>query len=723
MHMEQELLAACETNNIEIAITLLEKGVSPDVRFVEGYTPLMICCGNGQLQFAQMLLKSGAHPDLKNDSGSSALKIACLKNNNALVQEILKHYANPNIEDSQGFTPIMYCVMNGYIEVIETLLSAGADPNIKSAKGGYSAIDFAHKKENWEILSLLEGRQKDSSKVPKNKEINPEDLVGQKSPKTVLKQIISLAKVNQEKLRRELPISQVTLHAIFSGNPGTGKTTFARYYAQEVKKIGILKKGHLVEVSRSDIVAEYAGQTAGKTQKVVESALGGILFIDEAYSLKTGKDDNFGQECIDTLIKLIEDHRDNLILILAGYTDEMREFAHTNPGLKSRVPNLVEFEDFNDQELSEIFGIMLKNANLTIEDKDKQFALGEIFKGRKSRSFGNGRAVRNFIDRAISQQSIRLGKKDLEKLTQDELCRLIYSDLTLNPDDEGTLEELKGESQPDDLKTGIDKLQELVGLSNVKSEIKSISDYVRVSKARNNGKVPDLGFHMVFSGNPGTGKSTVARLVAQIFKELGFLSEGQFIEADRSQLVAPYVGQTAIKTLDVIESALGGVLFVDEAYTLCRGKGDDSFGQEAIDTLLKYMEDYRNRLILIMAGYPNELDTFLSSNPGLKGRFNKVLKFDDFTDEELTEIAQLFGSEAGFTLSEDAIKALNKFVHEERNSQEHFSNARSVRNIMEQAYKNQASRLVSLGNPDEMNKSLLNEITAEDFSSHDNPRK
>jgi len=714
--MDSQLLIACESNDLTLISKLLKDGANPNFTIDEGYTPLMICAGSESLEATKLLLDAGAKPDLKNSSGSSALKIACLKNHSGLIKMLLEQKANPDLLDRQGFTPLMYCAMNGYVDAARLLLDWGADPKMKSLRGGCSAIDFAKKVNNSEMITLLEKVSGEKITPPAVEEINPEKLVGQNEAKISLEQIISLTKVNQERIKRNIPASKITLHAIFSGSPGTGKTTFARYYAQEIKKLGILKKGHLIEVSRSDLVAEYAGQTAIKTKKVIESALGGILFIDEAYSLKTGKDDNFGQEAIDTIIKLIEDHRGELIVILAGYTNEMREFAHTNPGLKSRIPNYVEFKDYTDEELSAIFDIMLKSNNLSIDPKDKSHAIAEIVKERKSRSFGNGRSVRNFIDRSIAQQSIRLGRKDLSKLSMDELCKLTFSDLTLDPNDEGSSQELEEKRRQDKPKTAFEEFEALVGFHNVKAEIKGLADFIRVSKIRNNGKIPNLGLHMIFEGNPGTGKSTVARLLGRIFKELGFLSEGHLVEADRSKLVAPYVGQTAIKTLDLIEEALGGVLFIDEAYTLHRGShSEDTFGQEAIDTLMKYMEDYRSRFIVVLAGYQGQMDIFLASNPGLASRFSRKLSFGDFTDEELIQISKGMATEAGFVLSEKALTKLMQEISHNRKSQEYFANARVVRNILESAFKRQASRLVKQGTPESMKLEELNLITEEDF--------
>ena len=245
-------------------------------------------------------------------------------------------------------------------------------------------------------------------------------------------------------------------------------------------------------------------------------------------------------------------------------------------------------------------------------------------------------------------------------------------------------------SEPESLK----ELYELVGLENVKTEIRSIVNFAKIQaiRKRRGLKVFPISYHLVFIGNPGTGKTTVARIVAKIYKELGLLSKGHLVEVDRSALVAGYVGQTAIKTQEVISKAMGGVLFIDEAYMLSNEK--DVFGQEAIDTLLKAMEDHREDLIVIVAGYESLMKTFIESNPGLKSRFNRFIQFEDYTPEELYDIFTGLCTKNQYTLSEDAelvIKGYFRRVYESRT--ESFGNGRTVRNCFEKMITNQANRM------------------------------
>lgn len=263
--------------------------------------------------------------------------------------------------------------------------------------------------------------------------------------------------------------------------------------------------------------------------------------------------------------------------------------------------------------------------------------------------------------------------------------------------------------------TAADELNSLIGLARVKDEVSKLTNFIKIQQLREKEglKTSAISCHCIFTGNPGTGKTTVARIIARIYKELGILKKGHLIETDRSGLVAEYVGQTAVKTNKVIDSALDGVLFIDEAYTLVSGSAND-YGHEAISTLLKRMEDDRDRLVVILAGYSAEMKRFIDSNPGLQSRFNRYIQFDDYTASELVDIFMLKTLRLDYTLSEDALAVLKSVVEKAvREKDNQFGNARYIRNLFEKTLENQASRLASESS---LTKNLLQEITAEDIA-------
>lgn len=319
----------------------------------------------------------------------------------------------------------------------------------------------------------------------------------------------------------------------------------------------------------------------------------------------------------------------------------------------------------------------------------------------------------------VMETAAEMGISDEEKTVNDDIRNLnnkvdaIINAINMASKDNDNMEHATV-STPDDGKTLEELLQELdslVGLEKVKKDVHSLLNFIKVAKIRREKglKVPTISYHLVFTGNPGTGKTTIARLVAQLYYKMGILPKGQLVETDRSALVAGYLGQTAIKTQKVIQEALGGVLFIDEAYSLA-GEGEDSFGKEAIETLLKGMEDHRDDLVVIVAGYDELMHKFIDSNPGLRSRFNKYFHFPDYEGNDLLKIFERFCSNNGYCISDEvAAKLLEQFHTMYENRQEHFGNARTVRNIFETAICCQADRIALLSEMSEADLVVLTE--------------
>ncbi len=509
-------------------------------------------------------------------------------------------------------------------------------------------------------------------------------LVGLKKVKELLSGIRSLLAVNSERQKIGLPpVSKLSLHAVFTGNPGTGKTTVARIYAAMLKEFGYLRSGQLVEADRGRLVAGYLGQTAVKTTKVLQDALGGVLFIDEAYALKNDPNDSFGQECIDTLLKFIEDHRDDLVVIAAGYKDRIDALLETNPGFKSRFAQFLTFDDYTDEELLVILQRMANAQELTILDVDLKAAVEVLGRERIGANFGNARAVRNLLERAIRRQANRLQalQESGVQLTKEQLMELTSSDLFSD--------EQRRQTDP------MGELDALVGLEPVKQTIRDYRDFLNIAKLRGQDLREVLQPYFVMTGNPGTGKTTVARIMGSIFKELDYLPSDHLVEAGREDLVAGYIGQTAIKTREVLKKALGGTLFIDEAYSLTsRQAGGQDFGSEAIEALLKFMEDNRGRLVIIVAGYDREMQKFLNSNPGLRSRFTNVISFPDYSPDECAAIFLRMLEAQKFKIA-DGVRARLSKLFENLKAAPNWSNGRDVRTLLEFVSRAQARRLSS----------------------------
>ncbi|MFC4387550.1 AAA family ATPase [Gracilibacillus marinus] len=486
-----------------------------------------------------------------------------------------------------------------------------------------------------------------------------------------------------QKKRKEVGFNMVDeqgLHMVITGNPGTGKTTIARLLAMIYHRLGLLETDKVVEVNRSQLVGSFMGQSEENTLNYVKKALGGVLFIDEAYNLKredqTGND--YGQTVIDTLVASMTGSKygNKFAVIIAGYPEEMNHFLWSNPGLRSRFPdgNFIELPDFSMSELLKIAeNTALQNDYFFTEKALLSFE-SLIDKSKVDATFGNARTIKDLVLKVI----FHMGANRTIHENDDWI-----SHMRISEEDIERLDDVKSNEHP------LEELDQLIGLNNLKDEVKKLSAFVQVQQQRKSLNLPviPIQVHSVFSGNPGTGKTTVAKIFARILKDCGLLKRGHLVVASRSDLVAGYTGQTAIKTKNKIREALGGVLFIDEAYSLNRG--DKDFGKEAIDTLVDEMTKHNENIVVILAGYKTEMEQFINSNPGLESRFKKYFHFDDYSKDELMEMVQYHVKKYEYTILDEAAAYLkNQFRANQING-----NGRFIVNLINEAIQYQALRL------------------------------
>jgi SpoVK/Ycf46/Vps4 family AAA+-type ATPase len=528
--------------------------------------------------------------------------------------------------------------------------------------------------------------------------------------------------LNFLKLRAEKGFEEdtkIALHSVFTGNPGTGKTTVVSMLGAIYKKMGLLSKGHLREVDRADLVGEYIGQTAPRVRKMIDEARGGILFIDEAYSLARTGDDakDFGKEVIELLLKEMSDGPGDLAIMVAGYPKEMENFINSNPGLKSRFKHYYHFEDYLPEELMAIALSATEKKDITLTDTAKKILEEQLIERyrNRDRSFGNARMAIGLIEEAKMNMALRLMKRtDVRELNDAALSTIEADDLELlfkrnqnKKPNLGINEKLLRES--------LDELNALIGMGTIKAALNELIKLTRFYRETGREVLNQFSLHAVFTGNPGTGKTTVARIIAKIYKALGLVERGHLVEVDRQGLVASYVGATANKTKERVDASIGGVLFIDEAYALGEG-GSSDFGKEAIEVILKQMEDHRGEFAVIVAGYPDNMVRFLETNPGLKSPFDRHFVFQDYTPEELYAIALQMLHAEYLQPTEDTdrhLKAYLNKLYDERNK--FFGNARSVRQVIEEVVKNQHLRMAALTTSERTEKAMRT-LTPEDVA-------
>ena len=687
----QKLLPASRADNVNQLDKLFTR-----MRNTEG-APIVILSGSLSELEAFMKNNADVHRLFEFEFRLPSFDIPALTK---LTQVLLKEKYNAAV--SAGFEPRLSSHLAWYVRQDEV-----------GFKNGHLAEKVA---EDVYVRSMLRGSSQveecdiDEREcfVPKTEEqilAELDNYVGLQSVKDEIRSIVRTVKQRKEagfkdKLLRD--------HYLFTGNPGTGKTTFARKFGEVLNAIGALPTGHLVEVPAKDLIGNHVGDTEENVKNYVGKAMGGILFIDEAYTLNSSGS-SFGQDAVDTLLTYLENRKGDFVCIMAGYTREMAEFVKMNSGIPSRCNVTVEFPDYTARELEELFRRMLTRNNegtvFTLDAKAEAM-LPKVFDKmylKRAATFGNAREVRNLFDLAVKRHRTRGAGDDV----------LSYADIVGE-------EETKEISVDDVMK----ELDSFVGMKSVKDAIRQIAGDIMVQKKKiEMGEASEglTGYNIMITGNPGTGKTTVARTLGKVFKALGVTSTDKVVEKVPKDIISQYANESD-KLMDAaVNEALGGILFLDEAYDIEpmdeSGRSTSPEGKKAIQTLMTRMLNDGGKFVLICAGYADKMENFLNSNDGLRRRFTHTINIQDYTAEELTQIYERTAASPkyGLRLADEQVreKVLRMFTAMVATKDRKFGNAGEATKKVEETKRLLNNRIRQIPF-DEWTPDILHTVLLED---------
>lgn len=522
-------------------------------------------------------------------------------------------------------------------------------------------------------------------------------LIGLNNVKEDIRTIIAAVNFQQQRQKQGIASSRVSMHLIFTGNAGTGKSTVARIVSKIYNKLGLLATDHMVEIDSADLLGDYIGKTPSKILAKITQTMNGVLFINDAYHLV--QDDNeLGRDTIDILLQQIEDSDGRVAVILDGHTAPMTKFIQSYPNLKTCFTRHIEFEDLSAIELMLIFEQICQQGKIEVAAA-AQLKVKKVIDAlhtNRGDDFGNGAEIRTLFDKIYEGLSCRVLNQNLSdtKSIKETLDCIEEEDVDFAIKEMNIKIASRETDRENLLAQGLKELDGLVGLNSVKLEIKKLLDFIYTQKRRKESGLPTspLNLHLIFTGNSGTGKTTVAKIIGKIYCGLGLLNTTQVIETDKAELVSDHIGQTTLNTVAKITEAMDGILFIDHAYRLLDGSGD--FGPETIDILLKQMEDNRYRLVIIAAGHTLPMQNFIKSNPELAARFTRFIEFEDYNPDDLLNIFESLSQTFPYRLTDVARRkvkfALGTFYQERDDS---FNNGHLVKRFFEKTVDLHAKRL------------------------------
>ncbi|WP_176539167.1 AAA family ATPase [Bacillus cereus] len=563
------------------------------------------------------------------------------------------------------------------------------------------------------VQRIIEERQQQQQQVEKNKDQEEilksiSSIVGMQNVKATLAEWLQrqdAMALLRSKSNIEVP--NTSKNIVITGNPGVGKTMLAGKLTPVLLEAGFIIKDKFIDVKVDEIIGQYIGDTTKKTKDKIKEAQNGVFFLDEAYRLAggnfAGSKSNYGLEAIETIMSHMNDPKNNIVFIFAGYEDKMQGFLDANPGLRSLIQDPFRLTDYTLEELTQIGINLLQNKNYDTSKIEGIFSSYIHQNMQQGILAGNGTTVTQYTTQIIDQHLLRIKKNPETKIYELLLPEDVKNAFETDQKEQDGLKELFLEAKQE--------ISELIGMHNVKREVEKLGNfqYIQNQRKKEGLKIEKKSHHMIFLGDAGTGKTTMARLIGKMFRGAGVLTNGHFVEATKDMLTAGSSIPKTVKT--IVEKAKGGILFIDEAYTLT----NDGKGKEALDALIPLLENYRDDFICVFAGYEKDMQQLFQLNQGLKSRIPNHFHFEDYNADELTQMMLVKMNKEEYLLAEEANQTLQKVIELSVEQKLVNGNGRWVRNLFEQILSSQTERLFQ----EKLNGKNIERTDYQTFTSED----